>query len=307
MTVPADSAKDQVQTATTGWVNLRENGCWVGGSHMYDGAEQLVTGWHFHDVHEIEYACRGIVEVETEAGHYLLSPHQAAWIPASLHHKTTLNAGAQTLAVLFEPRLVAMPGDRVRIIAVSPLLREMMLYSVRWPISRTESGVEADSFFQTLGYVVAGALDDERPLNLPVATDPVVTAATDYTRAHLDHVKARDVTRAVGISERTLRRLFSTHLGMSWRSYLLRARVLRSMAMLAESDRSILEVSIAVGFEDAGAFARSFARHCGETPSAYKRRISEAQQLSDVLAETLAFAETQSIVRPRPPERPGTN
>jgi len=276
MTVPADSAKDQVQTATTGLVNLRENSRWVGGSLMYDGGEQLVTGWHFHDVHEIEYAIRGMVEVKTEAGHYLLPPHQAAWIPAGLHHQTTLNAGVQTLAVLFEPRLVPMAGDRVRIIAVSALLREMMRYSVRWPISRTESGMEADSFFQTLGYVVAEALDDERPLHLPVANDPVVTAATDYTRAHLDYVALSDVTRAIGVSERTLRRIFNTHLGMSWRSYLLRARVLRSMALLAQPDRSILEVSIAVGFDDVGAFARSFARHCGETPSAYKRRISGA-------------------------------
>jgi AraC-like DNA-binding protein len=276
MTVPADSAKDQVQTATTGLVNLRENGRWVGGSHMYDGGEQLITGWHFHDVHEIEYACRGMVEVKTEVGHYLLPPHQAAWIPAGLHHQTTLHAGAQTLAVLFEPILVPMAGDRVRIIAVSALLREMLLYSVRWPISRTESGAEADSFFPTLGYVVAEALDDEMPLSLPVPTDPVVTAATDYTLARLDGVTVSDVTRAVGVSERTLRRIFNTHLGMSWRSYLLRARVLRSMALLAQPDRSILEVSIAVGFDDVGAFARSFARHCGETPSAYRRRISGA-------------------------------
>jgi AraC-like DNA-binding protein len=276
MTVPADSAKDQVQTATTGLVDLRENNRWAGGSHMYDGGEQLVTGWHFHDVHEIEYACRGVVEVETEAGHYLLPPHQAAWIPAALHHKTTLHAGVQTLAVLFEPGLVPMGGDRVRIMAVPALLREMMLYSARWPISRTESGAEADSFFQALGYVVADALDDEMPLNLPVPADPVVTAATDYTRAHLDRITVSDVTRAVGVSERTLRRIFHAHLGMSWRSYLLRARVLRSMAMLAQPDRTVLEVSIAVGFDDAGAFARSFARHCGETPSAYKRRISGA-------------------------------
>jgi AraC-like DNA-binding protein len=274
MTVPADSAKDQVQTATTGLVNLRGNGRWAGGSHVYNGGEQLVTGWHFHDVHEIEYACRGMVEVRTEVGHYLLPPHQAAWIPAGLHHQTTLNAGAQTLAVLFEPRLVPMAGDRVRIIAVSALLREMMLYSARWPISRSDSGVEADSFFQALGYVVAEALDDERPLHLPVSNDPVITAATDYTRAHLDDVTLSDVTRAVGVSERTLRRIFGTNLGMSWRSYLIRARVLRSMALLAQPGRSVLEVSIAVGFEDVGAFARSFARHCGETPSAYQRRIS---------------------------------
>ena len=276
MTVPADSAKDQVRTATTGLVDLREDSRWAAGSHLYDGGEQLVTGWHFHDVHEIEYACRGMVEVETEAGHYLLPPHQAAWIPAALHHKTTLNAGVQTLAVLFEPSLVPMGGDRVRIIAVSALLREMMLYSARWPISRTESGAEADSFFQALGYVVTDALDEEMPLNLPVPADPVVAAATDYTRAHLDRVTVSDVTRAVGVSERTLRRIFHAHLGMSWRSYLLRARVLRSMAMLAQPDRTVLEVSIAVGFDDAGAFARSFARHCGETPSSYKRRISRA-------------------------------
>jgi AraC-like DNA-binding protein len=274
MTVSADPAKDQVRTATTGLVSLREDNRWAGGSHLYDGGEQLVTGWHFHDVHEIEYACREMVEVKTEAGHYLLPPHQAAWIPAGLHHQTTLNAGVQTLAVLFEPGLVPAAGDRVRILAVSALLREMMLFSVRWPISRAESGVEADSFFQALGYVVAEALDDEWPLHLPVSSDPVVTAAADYTRAHLDRVTVSDVTRAVRVSERTLRRIFSTHLGMSWRSYLLRARVLRSMALLAQQDRSVLEVSIAVGFDDAGAFARSFARHCGETPSAYKRRVS---------------------------------
>ena len=59
------------------------------GSLRHDGGEQLVTGWHFHDVHEIEYACRGMVEVKTKAGHYLLPPHQAAWIPAGLEHQTT--------------------------------------------------------------------------------------------------------------------------------------------------------------------------------------------------------------------------
>ena len=276
MTVPAHPAKDQVAAATTGLVDLRGDRRWAGGSQVYDGGERLVTGWHWHDVHEIEYACRGMVEVNTQAGHYLLPPHQAAWIPAGLRHQTTLNADAQTLAVLFAPDLVPVAGDRVRIIAVSALLREMMLYSARWPISRTGSGADADSFFQALGHVVAEALDDEWPLHLPVSNDPVVTAAADYTRAHLGHVALSDVTRAAGVSERTLRRVFRAHLGMSWRSYLLRARLLRSMALLAQPGSSVLEVSIAVGFEDAGAFARSFARHCGETPSGYRRRIGVA-------------------------------
>ena len=276
MTAPSDPAEDRVRTATTGLVDLRGNHRWLGGSHLYDGGAQLVTGWHHHDVHEIEYACRGMVEVTTEAGHYLLPPHQAAWIPAGLRHRTTLNADARTLAVLVEPRLVPTAGDRVRILSVSTLLREMMLYSVRWPISRTESTAGADPFFQTLGHMVAEVLDDERPLHLPASNDPLAAAATEYTRAHLGDVTLGDVTRAVGVSERTLRRIFHAHLGMSWRTYLLRARVLRAMTLLAEPDRSVLEVSVAVGFDDVGAFARSFARHCGETPSAYRRRIAGA-------------------------------
>ena len=109
MTVPADSAKDQVQTATTGYVNLREGSRWAGGSVAYDGAERLVTGWHFHDVHDVEYACRGMVEVKHKPAITCYRPTDRM-IPAGLHHQTTLNAGAQTLAVLFEPGLVPLAG-----------------------------------------------------------------------------------------------------------------------------------------------------------------------------------------------------
>jgi transcriptional regulator GlxA family with amidase domain len=121
---------------------------------------------------------------------------------------------------------------------------------------------------------VGEALADERPLSLPVSPDPTVAAAASYTREHLARVTLGEVARQVGVSERTLRRLFTGHLGMSWRSYLLRARMLRALRLLTNSDRTVLEVSITVGFEDVGAFARSFARHCGETPSAYRRRVA---------------------------------
>lgn len=90
-------------------------------------------------------------------------------------------------------------------------------------VAPATNATRSDSSYQALGHVVGESLADERPLSLPVSTDPVVAAATDYTRAHLEHVTVNEVTRAVGVSDRTLRRLFDTHLGMSWRSYLLRA------------------------------------------------------------------------------------
>jgi AraC-like DNA-binding protein len=48
------------------------------------------------------------------------------------------------------------------------------------------------------------------------------------------------------------------------------------MALLAEPGPSVLDVSLAVGFENVSAFARAFAQRVGETPSAYRRRVTTA-------------------------------
>jgi AraC-like DNA-binding protein/quercetin dioxygenase-like cupin family protein len=278
VTVPARSARDSAQSARVQVVDLRRGGDALGGSYVHEG-EALVTPWHGHDLHQIEYAVNGVVEVETAAAHYLLPPHQAAWIPAGLEHQTTLNRAVRTVAVLFDPALVPTAGDRgdrARILAVPPLIREMVLHAVRWPIGRTEPDPVADDFFRTLGHMVAEGLDHETPLSLPSSTDPIVGAAMAYTRSRLDSVTAADVSRAVGVSERTLRRRFHAVVGQSWRSYLLRARLMRAMTLLAEPGWSVLAVSVAVGFDSTSSFARAFAHHCGETPSSYRTRVTRA-------------------------------
>ena len=68
------------------------------------------------------------------------------------------------------------------------------------------------------------------------------------------------------MSERTLRRLFEDALGLSWRTYLLHARLLRAMALLAAPGQSVQETSTAVGFDSLSSFTRAFTQFCGETP-----------------------------------------
>ena len=137
MTVSAQSARGLAEPANVARVELRRGGPVLAGSYLYEG-DLLVTGWHVHDVHQIEYAIGGVVEVETAAGHYLLPPQQAAWIPAGLQHQATMNPSVKTLAVMFDPAVIPDGGDRARILAVSPLLREMLLYALRWPIDRAD-------------------------------------------------------------------------------------------------------------------------------------------------------------------------
>ncbi len=261
-------------------IDLRRGGRALGGSYLYEG-DELITGWHSHDVHQIEYALHGVVEVETDSAHYLLPPQQAAWIPAGLEHQAVMNPDVKTVAVMFDPALIADGGDRARILAVSPLIREMMIYALRWPIDRgpadaASDDTVADGFFRTMAALVCEALDHEAPLSLPTSDHPIVAAALDYTKRHLDTATAEEVSRAVSVSERTLRRLFADTLGLPWRTYLLHARMLRAMALLAAPAQSVQETATAVGFDSVSSFTRAFAQFCGETPSAYRKRVADS-------------------------------
>jgi len=260
-------------------IGLRRGGRASAGSYLYEG-DGLITGWHSHEVHQIEYALHGVVEVETDSAHYLLPPQQAAWIPVGLEHQAVMNPDVKTVAVMFAPELISDAGGRARIIAVSPLIREMMIYALRWPIDRANGDEVSDGFFRTLAQLVAEALDHEAPLSLPTSDHPIVAAALAYTKQHLDAVSVDEVASEVAVSERTLRRLFADTIGISWRTYLLHARMLRAMALLAAPDQSVQATSSAVGFENLSSFTRCFAQFCGETPSAYRRRVSGPREPS---------------------------
>jgi AraC-like DNA-binding protein/quercetin dioxygenase-like cupin family protein len=269
----AESAKND--PAARHIIELRRGGRALGGSYLYEG-DGLITGWHSHEVHQIEYAIGGVVEVETDSAHYLLPPQQAAWIPVGLDHQATMNPHVKTVAVMFDQELILDAGNRARILAVSPLIREMMIYALRWPIDRPDGDEVSDAFFRTLATLVSEALDHEAPLSLPTSEHPIVAAAMAFTKEHLDRVTADDVSRAVAVSERTMRRLFQDTIGLSWRTYLLHARMLRAMALLAAQGQTVQETSSAVGFDSLSSFTRAFTRFSGETPSTYRKRIGGA-------------------------------
>jgi AraC-like DNA-binding protein/mannose-6-phosphate isomerase-like protein (cupin superfamily) len=273
--VSARPVKDLPSAATEVFgVDMRNGAAVRAGSFAYDG-DDFVTGWHTHELHQVEYAFQGVVEVETATTHYLLPPQQAVWIPAGVAHRTTLRS-VRSVSVFFDPTMLPDLDDRTRVLAAAPVIREMIVYASRWPIARPASDPVADAFFDALAHLVREWLEHETPLCLPTSTDPLVAAVMAYTGTHLDAVTVADVCRDVGVSERTLRRQFAAATGMTWRRYLLERRLLRAMAALAEPGPSVLDVSTAVGFDSVSAFTRAFRRYAGETPSSYRRRVAAA-------------------------------
>jgi AraC-like DNA-binding protein len=241
------------------------------GTYSRTVGDEVVTGWHSHELHQLEYAFQGIAEVETATARYLLPPQQAAWIPAGVEHSSTLTH-VTAVSVFFDPAMGLPAGDRVRILAAAPVIREMLSYGRRWPISRTASDPMSDAFFDALAYLVVEWLDHETPLCLPTTRHPLVAAAMDYTNEHLADVTLPDVCAAIGTSERSLRRAFVAATGMSWRLYLQESRLLKAMALLTDERQSIITIALSVGFDSVSAFTRAFSRYTGQTPMAYRRR-----------------------------------
>lgn len=280
MAVASHSAVDVTAAATRGFVDLRTCTDVRAGAWPYEGPD-VVTGWHHHPYHQVEYALRGVAEVETATGRYLLPPQQAVWIPAGLRHNTTLR-GVRSVSVFFAPEMMpidragvtTVDPDRARVLAAAPVIREMIAYGARWPISRSgDADMTADVFFDALARLVVEWLDDEVPLHLPTSTDPILAAIMTHTNANLATVTMKSACRAVGTSERTLRRRFVSETGMTWQAYLIQARLLRAMALLAGSDRTVLAIGVDVGFESPSGFTRAFRNLTGDTPSRYRRRV----------------------------------
>ena len=89
-------------------------------------------------------------------------------------------------------------------------------------------------------------------------------------RAYAEPLNVRAVAAVAHVSEAHFIRTFRAVFGETPHRYLQRRRVERSMFLLRETDRSVTDVCLDVGFTSLGTFSRTFRAIVGETPSSYR-------------------------------------
>jgi AraC-like DNA-binding protein len=87
-----------------------------------------------------------------------------------------------------------------------------------------------------------------------------------------------DLARAAGLSRAHFSREFRRSFGESPHSYLLTRRLERAAALLRGTDRSVIEICLAVGLQSVGSFTTSFTRTYGMPPTAYRAKFPPASQ-----------------------------
>jgi AraC-like DNA-binding protein len=91
-------------------------------------------------------------------------------------------------------------------------------------------------------------------------------------RAYAEPLDVASVAAVAHLSEAHFIRSFRAVFGETPHRYLQRRRVERSMFLLRETDRSVIDICFDVGFSSRGTFVRTFREIIGETPTEYRLR-----------------------------------
>lgn len=121
---------------------------------------------------------------------------------------------------------------------------------------------------------IAAGRADETPRQNHPSTRHLLAAAQSFVLSHLPRPDLRPdtIAAAISISRRTLYKAFA-EAGESPQAYVQRMRLLRAKEWLGDprhSHRSLTDLAMALGFNDAAYFSRAFRRQFGRTPSALR-------------------------------------
>lgn len=221
---------------------------------------------HRHDYAQLLFASTGLMRVWTPVGAWAVPPQRAVWIPAGLAHEVACVGDVAMRNIYVEQDAVGgLPGS-CRVIAVPPLLRELILAAVALPRDYAVAGADGRLAQVLLDQIAASP---EAPLHLPLPRDRRLRAVTDGLAA--DPSDGRDLAgwaRTAGASARTLARLFVAETGLSFGAWRRQLRLHEALARLA-AGASVTQVAYAVGYESPSAFIAMFRAETGATPARY--------------------------------------
>ena len=121
---------------------------------------------------------------------------------------------------------------------------------------------------ETLGHIESALA---RQPALGRATQLLVRKAMAYIHGQSSSPLTREeIADHIGISADYLTDCFRQELGVTPSTYIRRYRIRQACELLRNTDESITQVAMAVGFSDGAHFTRTFQREIGTTPRAYR-------------------------------------
>jgi len=229
-----------------------------------------VLASHAHAWAQLVYASEGVMRIETEEGIWIVPSHRAVWIPAGVRHTVAMSGWVSMRTLYLAPGLGTFLPARCCVVAVPPLLRELILHAIAQ--GTLSGGVPEQRRLVDFLLDQLRALPIE-PLELPMPRDARALRMARKLREEPGALEPLDaLARGAGASRRTLERLFRKETGISLGRWRQQARLLQAMRLLAHGE-PVTAVALEVGYESPSAFIATFSHAFGVSPGRYYRPV----------------------------------
>jgi AraC-like DNA-binding protein len=222
-------------------------------------------GWgpHRHHQHQIAWVSEGVTTAVVEGRSWVLPPTRALFIPAHAVHDTLNRTPAVLHCLYVWPRACPLDWTAPTVIAVGPLLRELML-ALAGPELRDVEDSARRVFFGLVGAV------PDPGVAVPLPGHPRARAVAEGIVARPADPRGLDeLAAAAGTSVSTLRRAFAGT-GMTFTDWRTQVRLRAALPMLADG-LPVARVAHRVGYTSLNGFVDAFRRHFGHTPARHYR------------------------------------
>lgn len=233
-------------------------------AYEYPSSSQIPD--HAHGSDQMIYAISGLMEVSSDQSTWLIPPNFALWIPARTHHRIQMSGPVSMRTLYLRRSLTARLESRCAVLHVTPLLRELIVETVRVGQLRIRNPYEC-----ALRDLLISQLQNASPMptfvTLPQEQRALAVAQAILRNPGESRTMA-SLCAEVGVSVRTIERAFLKEVGTNFESWRRQVRLTRAVELLV-SGCSIKEVASKVGYCQSSAFVELFRTTFGTTPKVW--------------------------------------
>ena len=227
-----------------------------------DGARHVIKK-HTHDRDQLIYAIHGVMTIWALDSIWTIPPSYCLWIPAHVEHTVRMDTEVEMHTLYFKRGAVAVPPNNCQVRAVSPLLRELIIRAMTIPPIYDESGPDG-RLMQVIVDEVGG--QKAAPFSLKLPKDRRLEQLCRHLLSSLDQSESIGQLGAkVGLSERSIVRLFPQETGLTLHRWRQQARLMHAFA-LAEQGKPLGSIANELGYSTPSALAKMFRKIFGQSP-----------------------------------------
>jgi len=202
--------------------------------------------------------------VQSSGGLWILPPSHALWVPAGVVHQIRMGGPVEMRTLYIQPQHAERIRHECHVLFVSPLLRELIVRAMELPALYDYRETPARLIYTVLNTL---ALLDAQPLGLRMPSDPRLLRLCELVLRDLSTPNSiARLGTAVGLSERSVIRLFPEETGLSFGRWQNQARLLKAFELF-DQGQSVTCVALELGYSGPSAFSKMFRRAMGKAPT----------------------------------------